>query len=102
MRFLEKELERFKKFGRIATMRYNYYREGRTVLITTGYASSLRRVGSAIVEKHLENTLENRKKYLYLSGYGTVEEWEREAQERSRTGKLPKHIYILKEFGWRD
>jgi len=89
------------KHGVVATMRMNrkvriggrytdLYARGMIVIITRNG----KRIAKGIILDVLPNTRENRKKYVSISGFETVEEWEREA--RRLHGRLPNAIVVVK------
>jgi len=73
--------------GIVATMRNTKYRLGQVVRIN-------RELCGVIIEIH-DNTRANRGKFVKISGFNTVEEWENEARKLHK-GKLPRRIYIVK------
>lgn len=103
MRFdSEKPLRQLIEKGIVATMRHNrkirigpfhqsLYIPGIIVNIT----SKGKRIGKAVVVEVYENTRENREKLVEISGFDTVEEWEKEARKLFK-GKLPNTIVVLR------
>jgi len=89
------------KNGIVATMRMNrkvrignrytdLYVRGMIVWIT----SRGKRVARGIIIDVVENNEENRRRYLPISGFETVEEWMEEAKRLHR--RMPNSIVIIK------
>jgi len=98
----DKAFKQLMNHGIVATMRFNRYRKlgkwhlpfyarGNIIVITRHG----RAVGEGIVVDVVPNTKKNREKYLHLSGFKSVEEWEQEARRLHR-GRLPNSIVIVR------
>jgi len=102
MRFdSDKAFEQLMKHGIVATMRVqrkvrignrytDLYVKGMIVNITRNG----KRVGKGIILDVVSNTKENREKYVSISGFESVEEWEREAKRLH--GRMPNVIVVVK------
>jgi len=102
MRFdSDKTFDFLMRNGVIATMRMqrkvwiggrytDLYIKGMIVIITRNG----KRIGKGIILNVVPNTLENREKYVSISGFETVEEWEKEARRLHR--RIPNVIVVLK------
>ena len=83
------------KRGIVATMRAGkFYKRGRVVKITRHNKI----VGRGVIIDVVPNTRENRGKYLDISGFDSVEEWEEEARQLYK-GRLPDCIVIVGLMG---
>jgi len=89
------------KNGIVATMRMqrkvrignrfaDLYVKGMIVNITRNG----KRVGKGIIVDVVENTRENREKYVGISGFQSVEEWEGEAKRLH--GRMPNVIVVVR------
>jgi len=90
------------KHGVVATMRMqrkvriggkytDLYTKGMIVIITRNG----KRVAKGIIVDVVKNTEKNRKKYVGISGFETVEEW-KEAARKLHKGRLPNVIVIVR------
>jgi len=75
---------------RIGNRYTDLYVKGMIVIITRNG----KRVGKGIIVDVVENTRENREKYVKISGFGTVGEWEQEAKRLH--GRMPNAIVVVR------
>lgn len=93
MRFMSgKALKQLLEKGTVATMRNYPYRLGQVVTINNRFR--------AVIKEVYDNTPENRQKLFHISGFGSVEEWEKTAV-KYHNGRLPKYIFIIRLLGGR-
>jgi len=87
--------------GIVATMRMqrkvkiggrytDLYIKGMIVIITRNG----KRIGKGIILNVVPNTKENREKYVVISGFENIEEWEKEA--RRLHGRMPNVIVVVR------
>ena len=81
--------------GIVATIRSNTFYERDMVVRITRHGKM---VGRGVIIDVVPNTRENREKYLNISGFRSIEEWEKEAK-RLHKGKLPDSIIIVGLLG---
>jgi len=82
----KKALEQLLKNGVVATMRTYRYKEGIKILINGEYIG--------IVERVVPNNTETQKKYVNISGFSSVDEWKKTAEELH--GRTPLFIVVVR------